>query len=109
MAAEKRDCASHLVVSGLSILKASLCVDIGPSTFYRPVRDWRKADAAVIDAINAELKISPRAGLWKCFGRMRFKCYPFNHKRVYHRVYCKMGLNLKRRTKRVLPKRIAQP
>ena len=24
--------------------------------FYRPERDWRKADAAVIDAINAVLE-----------------------------------------------------
>tara|TARA_Y100001001_G_scaffold530_1_gene555 strand:- start:2171 stop:2629 length:459 start_codon:yes stop_codon:yes gene_type:complete len=39
---------------------------------------------------------------------MRFKGFPFSHKRVY-RVYCQMGLNLRRRTKWVLPKRIAQP
>lgn len=81
---------------------------LGRSTFYRPKPDWRKVDAAVIDAINEVLKKSPRAGFWKCFGRIRFKGYPFNHKRVY-RVYCQMGLNLKRRAKRVLPKRIAQP
>jgi putative transposase len=106
--AEKRDCARTLVEARLSILKACHFVGIGRSTFYRPQRDWRKADSAVIDAINAELKQSPRAGFWKCFGRLRFKGYPFNHKRVY-RVYCQMGLNLMRRTKRVLPKRIAQP
>lgn len=108
MTAEKRECVSILVDAGLSIVKACLFVGIGRSTFYRPERDWRKADAAVIDAINAELKKSPRAGFWKCFGRMRFKGFAFNHKRVY-RVYCQMGLNLKRRTKRVLPKRIVQP
>jgi putative transposase len=106
--AEKRDCVNVLVGAGLSIVKACLFAEIGRSTFYRPERDWRKADLAVIEAINAELKKSPRAGFWKCFGRMRFKGYPFNHKRVY-RVYCQMGLNLKRRTKRVLPKRVVQP
>ncbi|GLX83746.1 transposase [Thalassotalea eurytherma] len=108
MTAEKRDCVSLLVSSGLSVLKACLFVGISRSTFYRSERNWRKADAAVIDAINVVLKKSPRAGFWKCFGRIRFKGYRFNHKRVY-RVYCLMGLNLKRRTKRVLPKRIAQP
>ena len=108
MTAEKRECVSILVGAGLSIVKACPFVGIGRSTFYRPERDWRKADAAVIDAINAELKKSPRAGFWKCFGRMRFKGFAFNHKRVY-RVYCQMGQNLKRRTKCVLPKRIAQP
>ena len=108
MTAEKRDCVSILVGAGLSIAKACLFVGISRSTFYRPEQYWRKADAAVIDAINAELKKSPRAGFWMCFGRMRFKSFPFNHKRVY-RVHCQMGLNLKRRTKRVLPKRIAQP
>ncbi len=97
-----------MVDAGLSVVKACLFVGIGRATFYRPGRDWRKADAAVIDGINAVLEKSPRAGFWKCFGRMRFKGFTFNHKRVY-RVYCQMGLNLRRRTKRVLPKRIAQP
>ena len=108
MRAEKGECVSILVGAGLSIVKACLFVRIVRSTFYRPERDWRKADAAVIDAINAELKKSPRAGFWKCFGRMRFKGKAFKHKRVY-RVYCQLWLNQKRRTKRVLPKRIAQP
>jgi len=54
------------------------------------------------------LKKSPRAGFWKCYQRIRRTGHLFNHKRVY-RVYCRMGLNLRRRTKRVLPKRIARP
>src|SRR5690606_40628192 len=82
--------------------------DISRATYYRPERDWRKQDAAVIDAINNELKRSPQAGFWKCYGRIRHKGYPFNHKRVY-RVYCQMGLNLKRRVTRVVPKRIVKP
>ena len=108
MTAAKRTCAQDLVERGVDITSACQLADISRSTYYRPERDWRKQDAAVIDAINNELKRSPQAGFWKCFGRIRHKGYPFNHKRVY-RVYCQMGLNLKRRVKRVLPKRIVQP
>ncbi|BBV07415.1 hypothetical protein BML2537_09090 [Providencia stuartii] len=57
----------------------------------------------VIDAIQAILAESPQSGFWKCYYRLRFESYPFNHKRVY-RVYCRLGLNLKRRVKKVLPK-----
>lgn len=70
--------------------------------------DWRKRDADVIDALNKQIDKSPRAGFWKCFKRMRQAGYQFNHKRVY-RVYCKMGLNHPRRTRKVLPKREPRP
>ena len=108
MTAEKREASKSLVEAGVSIVKACEIVGLGRASYYRETRDWRVADAAVIDAINEQLQKSPRAGFWKCFDRMRLKAYPFNHKRV-HRVYCHMGLNLKRRTKRILPKRIAVP
>ncbi|EDU60107.1 hypothetical protein PROSTU_03312 [Providencia stuartii ATCC 25827] len=53
----------------------------------------------MIDAIQAILTKSPQSGFWKCYYRLRFEGYPFNHKRVY-RVYCRLGLNLKRRVKK---------
>ena len=62
MTAEKRECVSILVDAGLSIVKGCLFVGIGRATFYRPKSDRRKAGAAVIDAINAVLEKSPRAG-----------------------------------------------
>ena len=108
MTAEKREASKSLVSSGLPIKRACEIVGLGRASFYRKPRDWRIADAAVIDAINEQLQKSPRSGFWKCYDRMRLKGYEFNHKRVY-RVYCLMGLNLKRRTKRVLPKRIVVP
>ncbi len=39
---------------------------------------------------------------------MRQKKHLFNHKRVY-RVYCRLGLNLKRRVKKKLPERERKP
>lgn len=104
----KRDAAISLVEFGLSVAHACQAVSLGRASFYRTPRNWRIADAAVIDALNEQLKKSPRAGFWKCYQRIRRAGHGFNHKRVY-RVYCQMGLNLRRRTKRVLPKRIAQP
>ncbi|CNC79970.1 transposase [Yersinia enterocolitica] len=61
-----------------------------------------------IDAIHVVLSESPQAGFWKCYYRLRFKGFTFNHKRVY-RVYCWLGLNLKRRIKKTLPKRENKP
>ena len=108
MTAEKREASKSLVASGVTIIRACEIVGHSRASYYRKTRDWRVADTAVIDALNDQLQRSPRAGFWKCFDRMRLKGYKFNHKRV-HRVYCQMGLNLKRRTKRVLPKRVTVP
>ncbi len=90
------------------MVRACRLLALNRAQFYRQTRDWRLADFEVIQALNAVLEESPRAGFWKCYRRLRLKGHPFNHKRVY-RVYCLMGLNLKRRTKRVLPKRAPQP
>lgn len=108
MTAEKRAAAEELVETGLSITKACSLIGLGRASYYRKPRDWREADSAVIDAINEILAKVPRAGFWKCYGRMRLRGYRFNHKRVY-RVYCRMGLNLPRRVKRKLPKREPKP
>ena len=108
MTAEKRAAAEALVETGLSITKACGLIGLGRASYYRKPKDWREADSAVIDAINQILAKVPRAGFWKCYGRMRRRGYRFNHKRVY-RVYCRLGLNLPRRVKRKLPKRDPRP
>ena len=56
-------------------------------------------DAPVIDALNEIIAKRARWGFWKCFHRLRSDGHVWNHKRV-HRVYCKMKLNLQRRTKK---------
>jgi len=83
----------------LNITRACGAARLGRSTYYRPAPDWRQKDADVIDALNEALEKRPRWGFWTCFDHLRFKGFEWNHKKV-HRVYCKMGLNHKRRTKK---------
>jgi hypothetical protein len=68
-----------LVERGIDVASACKLANLSRASYYRPERDWHKQDAAVIDAINNELKRSPQAGFWKCYGRIRHKGYPFNH------------------------------
>ena len=102
--AEKKSCTQALKEAGLSVIKVCKLTSLPRATFYRRQLNWRERDRAVIDAIQSVLAKSPQSGFWKCYFRLRFQGYSFNHKRVY-RVYCRLGLNLKRRVKKVLPKR----
>jgi len=62
----------------------------------------------VIDALNALLETHPRRGFWEYGSRPRAQGYIWNHKRI-DRVYCALGLNQPRQTKRRLPKRVREP
>lgn len=108
MMAEKKSCAQALNEAGLSVIKACLLTSLPRPTFYRKTQNWREKDKIVIDTIQTVLAKSPQAVFWKCYFRLRFQGYPFNHKRVY-RVYCRLGLNLKRSVKKVLPVREKRP
>ena len=74
------------------------------SAFYRQVDNPPQRDREVIQALNDLLVRHPRWGFWKCFKFLR-KEHSWNHKRVY-RVYCQLGLNQKKRTKKRLSKRV---
>lgn len=65
-------------------------------------------DAEVINVLNEIAGRKPRWGFWKLRDRLRLDGCGINHKRL-HRVYCAMGLNLPRRTKRRLPTRPRRP
>ncbi len=54
-------------------------IGLSRASYYRKPKDWREADSAVIDAINAVLKKAPRAGFWKCYARIRRQGHEFNH------------------------------
>jgi len=62
----------------------------------------------VIDALLALVEVSPQWGFWLCRDRLRGLGHGWNWKRIY-RVYCALGLNLKRRGKKRLPTRPRVP
>ena len=59
-------------------------------------------DRDVIEVLKEIVSRKPRWGFWKLNDRLRLEGCRINHKRL-HRVYCEMGLNLPRRTRRRLP------
>ena len=59
-------------------------------------------DKPIIDALDTLIEEFPRLGFWKYHDILAQRGSPWNHKRIY-RVYCTLGLNQPRRTKRRLP------
>ncbi len=92
---------------GLSRSRACAAIQLSRSSWYRAATGPRQ-DEEIVAALNALVEKRPRWGFWKCYDRLRLNGHCWNHKRVY-RVYKLMKLNLPRRTKRRLPKRVQQP
>jgi putative transposase len=93
---------------GLPIQRACQAGGLSRATFYRPLVDWARRDAAVIEALTMLGITNPRWGFWKYVDRLRNTGYRWNHKRLW-RVYCQLRLNLPRRTKKRVPARVVQP
>ena len=72
---------------------------------YQP--DMSK-DIPVVTALQALIETYPVYGFQKLFILLRQAGHPWNHKRV-HRIYCLLGLNMRRRGKRRLPNRFPNP
>ena len=83
----------------LSVRCACDLAGLSRSAWYSGPADRLARDGEVIDALQSIAKKRPRWGFWKCYDRLRWKGNVWNHKRV-HRVYCAMGLNHMRRTKK---------
>ncbi len=92
----------------LSVRSACRATGLSRTAWYRRPADAAVRDREVIDALTAIVEANPRWGFWKCFDRLRLDGRDWNHKRV-HRVYCGLGLNLPRRTKRRVPTRPRRP
>lgn len=71
---------------------------------YRP---RPKADEPVIEALNKLVARYAAIGFWQSYYRLRIKGFTWNHKRVY-RVYTKLHLNIRLRSKKRLPARVKQ-
>jgi putative transposase len=95
---------------GLSVQRACQAVRLSRTAYYQPPGDGVQLfrDRPVIDALQALVAMNTRWGFWKCYDRLRFDGHEWNHKRV-HRVYCALRLNLPRRTRRRVPRRLRTP
>ncbi len=93
---------------GLPVQWACQAVGLSRATYYRPLVDWARRDAVVIEALTLLGTTKPRWGFWKYVDRLRNTGHRWNHKRLW-RVYCQLRLNLPRRTKKRVPARVVQP
>ena len=94
--------------TGLSIRGGWRCVSLSPGAYYREPAGPMERDAEIIAALNQLVEAHPRWGIWKYVHRLHALGHRWNHKRIY-RVYCALGLNQPRRTKRKLPMREREP
>jgi len=95
---------------GLPVHRACEAVWLSRAAYYRPPIEGAQLerDQPVIDALQTKVSTNTRWGFWKCFDSLRLEGYGWNHKRV-HRVYCAPRLNIPRRTRRRVPRRLRQP
>jgi putative transposase len=101
----KRGAAGFLVKQhSMSIASACRITRFARSSYYRAPIDWIQRDAPIREALKALLEHRPNRGFWKCRKQLKRQGHDWNHKRIY-RIYTAMGLNLRRKAKKRLPKR----
>lgn len=67
-----------------------------------------KDDHAIEQLLDELVSRHPAIGLWQCHYRLRNRGLRVNHKKL-RRVYRKMNLNIRRRSRKRLPERVKQP
>ena len=100
--------AAYLMESfSVSTTRACRVISLPKSMYYfKSVKD----DQPVIDKLNelVSMRVNHRAGQDKLFERIRAQGIPWNYKRV-RRVYLKMGLKHRMRTRKRVPPREKNP
>ena len=97
-----------MVDCGLSLRHACQLVGVSRNRFYRNKKASEQPQ--VEEHLRTLAEKHPRWGFWKLFHRFRktYSVERVNHKRLY-RVYKKLGLNLKRKTRHRIPERVKKP
>lgn len=72
----EKNCVQELTQTGLSAIAICQLVSLPRTSFYRTYMGRKIKDVPVVDAIYAELELSPRVRFWKYFHRMRQKNIP---------------------------------
>lgn len=103
---ERQNVATYLKEAySVSITRACKVIRLPKSMFYyKSVKD----DSAVINKLLELASLRPTEGQDKLYQRLRLQSYPWNKKRV-RRIYLKLGLNLRRKTKKRIPARVKEP
>jgi putative transposase len=91
----------------VSIGRSCRAVVLSRAAWYRQPQDRLKRDREVIEVLTSLTDANNRWGFWQSYQQIRQAGYVWNHKKVY-RVYCELGLNHKRRTKKRIPPRERQ-
>jgi len=84
------------------------CLAVGLSRTVYAYRPLPNRDMEVIQVLQDLAGSFPQYGFRKLFRLIRRRGHRWNHKRVY-RVYCGLGLNLRRTGKKRLPSRNPEP
>ena len=103
---EKSSLAEHMVTEH-DVSHRQACKTVGLPRTTGQYKRKPKMDDDIIDELNKLVSKHPSIGFWQSYHRIRNAGFMWNHKKVY-RVYTKMQLNIRRRTRKRLPARVKQ-
>jgi putative transposase len=92
---------------GLSLRQACEAVDLPFSSYYYRPRE-KEGDPPIRDKLMEYARLHQRWGFWTVYNNLRSKGHKWNHKRV-HRIYKEIGLNMRQKPKKRLPRRKRDP